>query len=172
MASMLQTIILETQNSNRHLLPQGIDDFVSTNLACIQRAINATVHSITKESPGAFIFQHDMLLQIQSFARIGNLLEPSNLKTMSRIYFVRINVANRLTGSQVWRSSLRIPVIKWMQVFLVPFQSLVYTPMELLPFVITTSSNMLIFVESNYIIDPVEEEKSATTGSDIDALRQ
>jgi Integrase core domain. len=68
MASMLRTMILETQNSNRRLLPQDVDDFVSTALACTQKAINATVHSITKESPGAFIFQRDMLLPIQSFA--------------------------------------------------------------------------------------------------------
>jgi Reverse transcriptase (RNA-dependent DNA polymerase)./Integrase core domain. len=68
MASMLRTMVLETTNGNRRLLPQDIDDFVSTALACTQRAINATVHSITKESPGAFIFQRDMLLPIQSFA--------------------------------------------------------------------------------------------------------
>jgi hypothetical protein len=68
MASMLMTMALETRNSNRHILQEDIDDFVSTALACTQRAINATVHSITKETPGAFIFQRDMLLPIQSFA--------------------------------------------------------------------------------------------------------
>jgi hypothetical protein len=59
---------LETKNSNHHLLPEDVDDFVSIALACTQKAINSTVHSITKESPGAFIFQRDMLLPIQSFA--------------------------------------------------------------------------------------------------------
>lgn len=62
-------MILETKNSNRHLLPQDIDDFVSTAIACNQRAaINAMVHSITKVSPGACIFQRNMILPIQSVA--------------------------------------------------------------------------------------------------------
>jgi Integrase core domain. len=65
MASMLLTMILETQNSNRRILPQDIDDFVSMALACTQRTIIATVQSIMKDkSPDAFIFQCDMLLPI------------------------------------------------------------------------------------------------------------
>jgi hypothetical protein len=68
MASMIRTMVAEARNNNRRILPQDIDDFVCTALACTQKAINATVHTIIQESPGAFIFQRDMLLPIQSFA--------------------------------------------------------------------------------------------------------
>jgi hypothetical protein len=68
MGSMLSTIISEARENNRQILPADIEDFVDTALASTQKAINATVHSVTKETPGAFIFQRDMVLPIQSFA--------------------------------------------------------------------------------------------------------
>ena len=43
---------------------------MDTALASMQKAVNAPVHSVTtKETPGAFIYQCDMILPIQSFAK-------------------------------------------------------------------------------------------------------
>jgi hypothetical protein len=49
-------------------IPADLEDFVDTALTCTKQAINATVHSTTMESPGAFVFQCNMILPIQSFA--------------------------------------------------------------------------------------------------------
>jgi hypothetical protein len=68
MGSMLSTYIAEATENHRQILRTDLDDFVDTALASTQRAINATVHSVTKETPGAFIYQRDMMLPIQSFA--------------------------------------------------------------------------------------------------------
>jgi hypothetical protein len=68
MGNMLRALVLETRNNNQQPLPADIEDYVDTALSCTKQAINATVHSTTKESPGAFVFQRDMILPIQSFA--------------------------------------------------------------------------------------------------------
>ena len=67
-ASMLRSMILEAQQKKHNLLSQDIDDFIDTALASSVYAINATVHSVTNESPGAFVYQRDMMLPIQSIA--------------------------------------------------------------------------------------------------------
>jgi Integrase core domain. len=68
MGYMLRALILETRSRNQQPLPVDLEDFVDTSLACTKHAINATVHSATKESPGAFVFQLNIILPIQSFA--------------------------------------------------------------------------------------------------------
>jgi transposase InsO family protein len=68
MGNMLRALVLETRNHNQQPLPADLNDYIDTALSCTKQAINATVHSTTKESPGAFVFQRDMILPIQSFA--------------------------------------------------------------------------------------------------------
>lgn len=68
MGTMLCSMITEAQQNGRSLLAQDIDDFVDSALASCTYAVNATVHSVTNESPGAFVFQRDMMLPIQSIA--------------------------------------------------------------------------------------------------------
>jgi hypothetical protein len=51
-------VVLKTKNENHQPLPPAnLEDSVDTALACTKQAINATVHSTTKESPGAFVIQ-------------------------------------------------------------------------------------------------------------------
>ena len=50
------------------LLAQDIDDFIDTALSSSVYAINAAVHSVTATTPGAFVYQRDMTLPIQSIA--------------------------------------------------------------------------------------------------------
>jgi len=66
--SIFRSMVTEAQRNKRHLLPADIDDFVDSALASAQYAINATVHSVTRTSPGAFVFQRDMMLPVQCIA--------------------------------------------------------------------------------------------------------
>jgi transposase InsO family protein len=68
-ASMLRNMSYETRTDRRtRLTAEDIDDFIETALSCTQRAINATVHTVTKETPGVLAFHRDMLLPVQVMA--------------------------------------------------------------------------------------------------------
>lgn len=66
--SIFRSMVAEAELNDRHLISSDIDDFVDTAISSAQYAINATVHSVTRETPGAFIYQRDMMLPIQSIA--------------------------------------------------------------------------------------------------------
>ena len=66
--AIFRSMVTEAQKNNRRLLPEDIDDYVDTAISSTQYAISATVHSITRESPGAFIYQRDMMLPVQNLA--------------------------------------------------------------------------------------------------------
>jgi hypothetical protein len=68
MESMIRTFIAEATENQHQILPADLDDFVDTAVTSTQRAINATIHSVTEETPGSFIYQRDMMLSIQLFA--------------------------------------------------------------------------------------------------------
>jgi hypothetical protein len=83
------------------ILPTDLNDFVDTALASTQRPINATIHSVTKETTGAFIYQRDMMLPIQSFAnwelichKKGTIISKNLMNTKTFVL---------LTGSLVWK---------------------------------------------------------------------
>ena len=66
--SMLRAMLSDAHQNKRSLLAQDIDDFIDTALSSSAYAINAAVHSVTSETPGAFVYQRDMNLPIQSIA--------------------------------------------------------------------------------------------------------
>ena len=66
--SIFRSMVTEAEQNGRHLISSDIEDFVDTAISSAQYAINATVHSITRETPGAFIYQRDMMLPIQNIA--------------------------------------------------------------------------------------------------------
>ena len=66
--SIFRAMVTEAQKNNRHLLPADLDDYVDTAISSTQYAISAIIHSITRESPGAFVYQRDMMLPIQNIA--------------------------------------------------------------------------------------------------------
>jgi hypothetical protein len=103
MGNMLRALILETRSRNQQPLPADLEDFIDTALvACTKQAINATIHSTTKESPGAFVFQCSMILPIQSFAN-WELARKSHSE-MTGTYSMRIIAVILLIGSLVWKS--------------------------------------------------------------------
>lgn len=66
--TIFRSMVTEAKQAGRHLIAADIDDFVDTAIASAQYAINATVHSITKTTPGAFMYQRDMMLPVQCIA--------------------------------------------------------------------------------------------------------
>jgi len=64
LGNMLHPLFVhETKSHNQQpLSASNIKDFIVTALYCTKQAINATVQSNSKQSPGALLFQHDMIL--------------------------------------------------------------------------------------------------------------
>jgi hypothetical protein len=85
---MYNSTLAEARENNLHILLEDIKDFVAddTVLASTQRAINATVHSVTNKMPGAFIYQRDMLLPIQSFIN-SKLVHQKRTDSISKNLF-------------------------------------------------------------------------------------
>ena len=68
LASMFRSLLLEHKQQDCNLTASDLDNWVTMAIASCTYAINATIHTTTKTSPGAFVFQRDMILPIQSLA--------------------------------------------------------------------------------------------------------
>ena len=66
--TIFRSMVTEAQLNKRNLDSRDIDDFIDTALSSAQYAINATIHTITRTTPGAFVYQRDMMLPIQDIA--------------------------------------------------------------------------------------------------------
>lgn len=67
MAQMLRAMQQEFITHQYRLVENDVPDFIRTSVKSVQHAINATTHTTTKTTPGAFVFNRDMLLPIQCF---------------------------------------------------------------------------------------------------------
>ena len=68
LASMFRSLLLEHKQQDCNLTASDLDNWVTMAIASCTYAINATIHTTTKTSPGAFVFHRDMILPIQSLA--------------------------------------------------------------------------------------------------------
>ena len=64
---ILRSILAETKISNTEQHSSLLDSYIDSALASSLYAINCALHSTTKVSPGAFVYQRDMLLPISCF---------------------------------------------------------------------------------------------------------
>ena len=65
--AMLRAMLIEAQRQRAVLLTTDVPDFITTALKSCKHAINAALHSTNRASPGAFVFNRDMMLPIQCF---------------------------------------------------------------------------------------------------------
>jgi len=61
---ILRSILAQAKISKNDQHPDLLDSYIDTALASSLYAINCAINSTTKVSPGAFVFQRDMLLPI------------------------------------------------------------------------------------------------------------
>ena len=90
LASMFRSLLLEHKQQDCTITASDLDNWITMAIASCTYAINATIHSTTKTSPGAFVFQRDMILPIQSLAnwelirrKKAAMIEKNNLRENS-----------------------------------------------------------------------------------------
>ncbi len=65
LGQILRSVLAELQLSNDEQHAEVLDSYVESVLSSSLYAINCAINTTTKVSPGAFVFQRDMLLPIQ-----------------------------------------------------------------------------------------------------------
>ena len=83
MGQMIRSMQQEFITNNYRLVQNDIPDFIRTAVKSVQHAINATTHTTTKTSPGAFVYNRDMMLPLQC------------LTSWEAVRNAKSNVANR-----------------------------------------------------------------------------
>ena len=63
--SMFRSLLLDHKQQDCLLTTSNLDNWVTMAIASWTNAINETIHTTTKTSPGAFVFQRDMVFPIQ-----------------------------------------------------------------------------------------------------------